>query len=156
MPSQRLPRRHFLLLLSLAIFANDCSGFGTGAPNAPAICETMLPKHDVPAQTTPSPFTVTLSETGLKGGDKMTIKLEAPEGEHLKGYLVLVKKAGGDTKKPFGRFNVTSNHTQALDCFGEQKSAVTHTKDFSSEERKGITLEWVAPNNEDLSDLEVV
>jgi hypothetical protein len=145
-----------LFLLSLVLFVNDCSGYGKGAPNAPIICETMLPKHNVEPQTTPSPYKITLSESKLTGGDTMTIKLEAPEGEYFKGYLVLVKKAGGDTKKPFGQFNVTSNYTQALDCFGEQRSAVTHTKDFSSEERKSITLDWVAPDDEEHNDLEVV
>lgn len=90
------------LLVSLATFGClmlSVKCYSDGAPTE--VCEDMLPKHGEPAQTGPSPYTLTLNRKSVKPGESITLTLAGKNSAKFKGFLV---QARDSTGSPVGSF----------------------------------------------------
>lgn len=134
-----------LLLSLIALYTQNVQGYSGGAD--PSVCDSMKPGHGADSQTSPSPYTVTMSKNAVQGYENVEITISSKNGNDIfKGFLVQVRKVGGDNKA-VGEFkDLEDDHTRTLDCFGRKKSAMTHK---SSDEKKSVTVHWEAPNDAD-------
>ncbi|VVC46036.1 Reeler domain [Cinara cedri] len=141
-----------ILLVSLATFgclilSVEC--YSDGAPTE--VCEDMLPKHGAPAQTGPSPYTLTLNRKSVKPGESVTLTLAAKDSGKFKGFLV---QARDSTGSPIGSFmplpaSKTNNEFKGkwklLSCpKGPANNTATHV---NSIEKSRVILTWIAPKN---------
>ncbi|XP_055364628.1 putative ferric-chelate reductase 1 [Betta splendens] len=123
----RLETPHFtameLLVLLLLCFSPVVWCYSTGLVTAS--CDSMVPQHGVPAQTTPAPYTVTVDRTILNLGDQVTVRLQATGSNAFEGFLLKAMQAGSQTA--VGSFSVSTTGAQLLACSQKPNSAVSHT-----------------------------
>ncbi|OCT85247.1 putative ferric-chelate reductase 1 [Xenopus laevis] len=104
-------------------------------------CSTMEPNHGTSAQTSPSPYSLNVSNTTYGDGENITVTLSNTSVvPPFEGFLIQARAVGGNT--PLGTFKVSDNVTQTLKC-GTANSAVSHT---SNNEKTLIQVTWTGPN----------
>lgn len=133
-----------LCLALVGVFATRVAGYQSGAPNSPEICEKLTPKHGVDPQTTASPYKLSLDKTQVKPGQEVKLTISGNDAI-FKGFLVQGRKIGADGPVgPVGKFVAVKNtgDSQPLNCADIVGSSITHT---NNNEKKTITLTWVAP-----------
>ena len=54
-------------VLFLSVFAHRGAGLSTGAPSA--ACDTLMPNHGVPPQSTPAPYSITMEGNTFMVGE---------------------------------------------------------------------------------------
>lgn len=81
-----------------------------GAPRES--CNDMIPQHGTPPQKGASPFVVQVSNTAVRAGEKIKIKIGG--STTFKGFLVQARDANG---QKIGTFTATqSNVSKAIQC----------------------------------------
>ncbi|OCT85248.1 hypothetical protein XELAEV_18023413mg [Xenopus laevis] len=126
-------------LIFFSIYFATISGYPSGQISAS--CNSMLPIHgNSVSQTTPSPYSITVSKNTFSTGDIITVTLQSSSGSSFKGFLLEAQTVGGD--QTIGYFTIRDGNTQALSCSAGAASAVSHT---SSTIKTSITTSWTAP-----------
>ncbi|PZC83325.1 putative defense protein Hdd11 [Helicoverpa armigera] len=129
---------YVVLAVSLVAAAN---AYSTGAPES--VCQDMVPKHPVPAQSSPSPYTITTSTKTVKAGAPMEVVIsgKAPSNT-IRGLLLQARQ--GD--KIVGKFTLKPNDpfAQLLNC-GEPGNAVTHKKHNEKFDKQTVAFTWTPP-----------
>ncbi|XP_052081484.1 putative defense protein 3 isoform X2 [Mytilus californianus] len=111
---------------------------GTSKGALPQSCNTMTPGHtSTAAQTSPAPYSVTVSKTKYTGGDTISVTLSKTAAKQFKGYLIQARNQDG-TKIP--GFNLIAN-SKYLKC-DSPNDAVTHTE---ATEKDSVTFQFTAP-----------
>lgn len=89
-------------------------GYSGGAPVE--VCDDMTPKHPVDPQKSSFPYTVTVSQSEVKAGEKVQITVKAAKEKSFKGFLLQVRN--GD--KAVGSFSIpdTDKYAKAINCHG--------------------------------------
>lgn len=104
-----------VVLLAVLMAAAASTAFKTGAPAG--ACSDMVPQHGVGAQTTPAPYTVTVTKRGALYDLKIAGKTAA---DTVKGFMVMVRQRGN----PVGQFVVAGSdnkHVHYVDCGGKAR-----------------------------------
>lgn len=73
-------------------------------------CESLSPKgqqHGNEAQTIQSPYTIEISSSTVKAGDKLTVTISGPETDSFKGFMVQARDSDGHK---VGKFIATDDH----------------------------------------------
>ncbi|XP_067291028.1 putative ferric-chelate reductase 1 [Pseudorasbora parva] len=121
-----------------------CVGIVQCYPNGQvsSSCGNLVPNHGVVAQTTPSPFIITVSKTTFKEGDEITVTLNAPNGDNFEGFLLQANQVG--LTDPTGTFSVADSRIQVIYCNTDANRAVSHTSAFKN---TSIQAKWKAPSS---------
>lgn len=136
-----------LLILIHVGTQHTIHAYGHGAPGR--ICGKMEPGHGEASLLSDLPFKITASTRFIKGGGKITIKVEStnPSRYTLAGVLFVMKKPG-DKFKAFGRFDPdpSKEHLKAIDCFDKEgtQSGITHSH---PNPKSMLVFQWYAPND---------
>ncbi|XP_040216118.1 putative ferric-chelate reductase 1 isoform X2 [Rana temporaria] len=126
-------------LIFLAWFSVGVDAYGNGLVTA--ACSSMMPQHGASAQTSSSPYILTLSKTTYSPGEKITATLTSSSGStQFKGFLIQARSASDTT--PWGSFQVTSD-AQTLTCTTAADS-VSHA---SSSRKTSLQVTWIAPTS---------
>lgn len=120
------------------------NSYSSGAD--PSVCDTMIPGHGGSSQNGAIPYSLALSNTAVSGYDTVDIILSGKETDSFVGFLIQVRKVGGDGKATGEFKEEATGNAGPLDCFERTKSAITHT---SKDVKKNVTVQWIAPNDED-------
>ncbi|CAH0388604.1 unnamed protein product [Bemisia tabaci] len=129
-----------VLLLWLCALVAVSFGYKTGAPASQ--CESMTPGHkDSKPQTSPNPYTVTVTKNKITPGEKISLRIRGlnDEKEILRGFLI----QGRHNNIPVGKFT-SSLSLKLLDCAGGKQNAATHS---SVANRTGVSMFWTAPTD---------
>ncbi|KAJ9600231.1 hypothetical protein L9F63_009478, partial [Diploptera punctata] len=126
-----------LCMLLLVSVPAQIYGFKTGAPES--VCEDMEPQHHSKPQTSPSPYSIKVSQNTIKAGETVTVTLEGNEnsGIQFKGFFVQARV--GNT--PIGKFD-EGTEIKLVDCGNSKGSAASHN---DNKDKSSITLKWTAP-----------
>ncbi|CAH1388792.1 unnamed protein product [Nezara viridula] len=130
---------YFSALLVTLLAAVAVRAFPTGVP--PSVCESMMPGHGVPPQTSPSPYDIIIEKTNLQRGQSTKITIKGQKDATFRGIFV---QARGDKDTPIGRFTVSDNDGKLLDCGEGEENAVSH---INASDKKEITVVWTAPKD---------
>lgn len=126
-------------LIFLAWFSVRVDAYANG--QVTDACSTMMPQHGASAQTSSSPYVLTLSKNTYSPGEKITVTLTSSSGSpQFEGFLIQARS--GNNTTPLGSFQVTSN-AQTLTCT-TAASAVSQT---SSSGKNSLQVTWVAPTS---------
>ncbi|XP_075214688.1 putative defense protein 2 [Lycorma delicatula] len=107
-------------------------------------CETLTPVHSHhQPQTSPSPYTITLSKTLVEPSDKIEIRITGKSGIQFKGFMVQARS--GD-KIINGRFERTNN-IGLIDCFDGKENTATNAVHPDRIDKDEVKLIWFAPTN---------
>ncbi|XP_012942585.1 putative ferric-chelate reductase 1 homolog [Aplysia californica] len=117
-------------------------GFSFGAPTG--TCWTMYPKHsNIPRQSSPSPFTVTLSPQKYSPGELITVTIAAPDRRNFTGFQIGAHRQTENTEEIVGQFtDYPGDKVTVFTCFGGFKNMATH---WNSKPTDSIALGWQAP-----------
>jgi len=131
----------FVGLLYSAQLGNSYSG---GAPDA--VCSTMIPGHSVSPQKGPSPYTIKLSSTNVKGGETVDVTL-GTSGPPFAGFFAIGTKANSELV-PVGSMKAggvqgDAQEIQPVPC--KTGKGITHK---NSEPKSSVTFTWEVPNEE--------
>lgn len=129
---------HVLCLTLIGVFATRVSGYAGGAPNSEAICQDLTPKHGVDAQSSASPYKLTLDKTEVKPGQEVKLTISG-NGVTFKGFLVQGRKVGSEgPSSPVGKFIAVQNagESQPLNCGNIVGSSITHTNNKEKTSKK--------------------
>ncbi|XP_077309185.1 putative ferric-chelate reductase 1 [Lithobates pipiens] len=133
------PEMQSFALIFLAWFSVGVDAYGNG--QVTAACSTMMPSHGASAQTSSSPYVLTLSKTTYSPGEKITVTLTSSSGStQFQGFLIQARSVSGTTS--WGSFQVTSD-AQTLTCT-TAADAVSHT---SNSRKTNLQVTWVAPTS---------
>ncbi|KAK3591241.1 hypothetical protein CHS0354_010609 [Potamilus streckersoni] len=129
-------RPWFFLLITFFVHVRVSLQFGSGAPGSK--CADMFPIHgNTLAQRDASPYTVKVSTTTYKAGDKISVTISG-RGD-FRGFLLVAKQ---NDETPVGSFESTDAGSQVISCtHGGQ--ALTHS---SKNLKSSMTTHWTAPN----------
>ncbi|XP_075142278.1 putative ferric-chelate reductase 1 [Leptodactylus fuscus] len=131
------------ILLTILLF--DCTnGYPDGLVEAS--CTTMEPRHGVNAQTSLSPYSLSLSNSTYIAGQQITVTLSGTP--QFTGFLIQARS--GSSTTPLGSFKVNGD-AQILNCT-TFASAASHT---SSDSKSSVQVTWVAPANSN-SDIRIM
>ncbi|XP_069823662.1 putative ferric-chelate reductase 1 [Dendropsophus ebraccatus] len=126
------------LLICLAGSFITVSGYSDGKVT-PA-CDTMMPSHQGNgAQTTTSPYSITVSRKNFSPGDVITVTITASGSNSFKGFLLQARAVGGNWMT--GTFTTSDSNAQLI-CGSQSNSAVSHR---NSNAKTSITASWTAP-----------
>ncbi|XP_075992059.1 reeler domain-containing lethal (2) 34Fc [Anticarsia gemmatalis] len=125
----------------LAIALVGANAYSSGAPES--VCQDMVPKHPVPPQKTPPPYTVTTSTKVVKAGTPMEVVVSGKAPENTIRGLLLQARAGD---KIVGKFTLAPNDPFAklLNC-GEPGNAITHKKHDEKYDKQSVAFTWTPP-----------
>ncbi|KAK6166008.1 hypothetical protein SNE40_022801 [Patella caerulea] len=113
------------------------NGYSTGAPKG--ACKNLMPNHEgAVAQTTTSPYSISVSSTTYKPGETITVTVK---GELFKG-LILQARSSSDDTTPIGTFTIPSTNTKTTKCTSDSD---TWTHSNSTNKREG-SANWTAPS----------
>lgn len=127
--------------------------FPSGPPFStdPNLCVTMFPSgHNAAAQTTPSPFVITVdTPTCYTSGLEVIVSVRATPGvnNELDGML-MEARLPSNTTQAFGTWSPMSWNSgsfRADNCFGKTANAISHKKEL--DDSKCESLKWRAPAN---------
>ncbi|XP_038127903.1 putative ferric-chelate reductase 1 [Cyprinodon tularosa] len=121
----------FLLLSAVPVVWCFSSGLVSDS------CVDMSPHHAGSPQTTASPFTVSVKQSGFRPGEDVTVSLQAPASRPFMGFLLAAREPGGQSG--VGSFVVDSDSARLLTCFQRPKAAVSHTSDST---KTNIQVKW--------------
>ncbi|XP_035688469.1 putative defense protein 3 isoform X2 [Branchiostoma floridae] len=130
------------VLLVLVGALSLCNAFPNGAPKA--ACVNMTPHHiyfnltRVQAQTTPSPYSVTVASNLYTAGGTVKVQIVGPQFE---GFLLQARHNGNTG--PVGSFSNPPTNTKAVTCTSGSDS-MTHANPNA---KQNITLTWTAPTD---------
>ena len=133
--------KEILILLTLVAYS---VGSPVGAPAA--ACLSMTPNHGVEAQTSESPYRLSVSETAVKGGEIIKVELLAQPENSFKGFLIQARTSGSEFQI-VGEFLEDEDEATPFnfrDCASGTHNAVTH---FSRDLKDKISFKWKAPEN---------
>ncbi|KAM9845019.1 putative ferric-chelate reductase 1 [Aulostomus maculatus] len=107
-------------------------------------CGSMKPHHDVPAQTSPSPYHLQTNTTKFRPGEHVQVILSGTS--YFEGFLLQARDATNlGSTSTVGTFTLTDPaRTQLLTCNHKQGSAVSHTSDAR---QTRVVVTWIAPHN---------
>ncbi|XP_063794828.1 putative ferric-chelate reductase 1 [Pseudophryne corroboree] len=109
----------------------------------------MMPEHGASAQTSTSPYILTLAKSTYSPGENIAVTLTSNSGAtQFKGFLIQARSGSDST--PVGSFKTSSTNVQTLTC-SSTASSVSHT---SSTAKTSIQVTWVAPNS-NLTDIQI-
>ncbi|XP_029931568.1 mucin-2-like [Myripristis murdjan] len=97
--------------------------------------------HTAPGQTTPSPFTVSVSQTTYEPGQTITVTLEGT-GQFI-GFLLEAHEEGENVA--VGRFILTSGDATLMTCNNKQDSAVRQS---NNQGKTSVSVIWTASSAE--------
>ncbi|XP_026738101.1 putative defense protein Hdd11 [Trichoplusia ni] len=129
-----------VVILAVALVGGS-HGYSSGAPTS--VCGDMVPKHPVPAQSSPPPYTITTSTKVVKAGTPMEVVISGKTPKDtIRGLLLQARQ--GD--KPVGTFTVAPNDpfAQLLNC-GQPGNAVTHKKHDEKFDKQTVAFTWTPP-----------
>ena len=135
-----------MLAMSLAAvvllsYIDVARGYGSGAPNQ--ACETMIPGHNVDAQSPPSPYSLTLPGDESYYGGKSNISVKIT-GSTFRGVLLQARTACC-SDYAYGSFTVSpSDNMKTTNCNGTNNTA-THS--FSAN-KEDIIVVWHPPQQD--------
>ncbi|KAK0047155.1 ferric-chelate reductase 1 [Biomphalaria pfeifferi] len=112
--------------------------YPNGAPSYLCDSDSLKPlgPHEVASSvSSPSPFSISLSQTSYKSGDTIQVTLS---GAPFKGFLIVARKAAGGTTN-IGKFTISTNHEKTM-C--TSFTGVTHA---SRDIKTSVTANWTAP-----------
>jgi Reeler domain len=133
----------FLFFLSLAV-SSTCSP--NGAPATQAICDSLTPGHGVDSQAGPSPFSLVISPTSVKGGETVKVEIQSSDSRTFRGFYIQART----TEEQFqviGEFledDSEENPFNFRSCGSGTNNAVTHA---SRVDKTSISFTWKAPQN---------
>ncbi|XP_077981364.1 putative ferric-chelate reductase 1 [Glandiceps talaboti] len=135
------------VLLLLVCSVPITLGYPSGPPQSS--CTSMFPGHGVAAQTSTSPYTVTVSQTNYATGDTINVTIQGSNGATFRGFILQARRADWamDQNEPIGTFqNVPSvDNAKLLTCENTDDS-FCHSSAYSpSGEHSAITIQWLAP-----------
>ncbi|XP_017576664.2 putative ferric-chelate reductase 1 isoform X2 [Pygocentrus nattereri] len=104
-------------------------------------CDSMVPKHGGQANTTASPYTLSVDSTAFKPGDHIRVTLSGRQ--QFEGFLIEARDAEDPEGPAVGSFTLTKPEiSQLLTCHSIQGSAVSHT---SAAKQTEVDVMWNAP-----------
>ncbi|XP_026777771.3 putative defense protein Hdd11 [Pangasianodon hypophthalmus] len=112
------------------------TGYETGAPAGR--CVDMTPGHNVPPQSSPSPYTIVVSNTTFSTNQAIKVRIQGP----VYAGLLLQARSGSNTEA-VGTWGVPPPNTQHLACSGRDQSAITHSNRNSK--NNDTTYTWNPP-----------
>ncbi|XP_072275317.1 defense protein l(2)34Fc-like [Pyxicephalus adspersus] len=128
------------VLLFLGCFSIRTDAYPDGLVTSS--CSTMMPNHGVPAQTSSSPYILSLAKTTYSPGEKITVTLTSSSGStKFRGFLIQAR-SGSDTT-PLGSFQVTTSNARTLTC-SQAADAVSQTL---NDGKTSLTMTWEAPTS---------
>ncbi|KAF2904323.1 hypothetical protein ILUMI_01851 [Ignelater luminosus] len=109
--------RAILISFTALLAITTVSGYSGGAPVE--VCDDMTPKHPVDPQKSSFPYTVTVSQSEVKAGEKVQITINGAKEKSFKGFLLEVRS--GD--KAVGSFSIpdTDKYAKGIDCHGTKQ-----------------------------------
>lgn len=134
-------------ILAISHIAPEVHAYQTGAPTV--ACDSLLPNHGVPPQSSPSPYKIVLERTQTYASAPLEITLTSKNGrDEFKGFLIQVRgdnPEGADAEfynKPLGEFenNTRLKDARVLPCNGVHNLAMTHK---GPEPKKSVTVKWI-------------
>ncbi|KAJ8729585.1 hypothetical protein PYW08_001166 [Mythimna loreyi] len=131
---------YVVLAVSLVAAAN---AYSTGAPES--VCQDMVPKHPVPKQSSPPPYTITTSTKSVKAGTPMEVVVTGKgPANTIRGILFQARDV--QTDKIVGTFTLKPSEKvlQLLNC-GEPGNAVTHKKHDEKYDSQTLAFTWTPP-----------
>ncbi|CAB3231258.1 unnamed protein product [Arctia plantaginis] len=127
----------------IAVSLACAHGYSSGAPES--VCQDMVPKHPVPPQSTPPPYTITTSTKTVKAGTPMEVVITGKKTTDKMRGLLLQAREG---TKIVGKFTLAPNDSfaQLLNC-GEPGNAVTHKKHDEKNDKQTVAFTWTPPKD---------
>ncbi|KAJ8726206.1 hypothetical protein PYW07_000904 [Mythimna separata] len=135
------------VVLAVALVA-AANAYSTGAPES--VCNDMIPKHPVPKQTSPPPYTIETSTKTVKAGTPMEVVVSGnTPANKIRGLLVEarnVKPKVPIVPEILGTWTLAPNEkvAQLLNC-GAPGNAVTHKKHDEKDDSQTLTFTWTPP-----------
>ncbi|KAM4640594.1 putative ferric-chelate reductase 1 [Discoglossus pictus] len=111
-------------------------------------CVSMSPNHGSTAQTSPAPYSLSVSKTSYTKGEKITVTLTNTSSLQMEGLMIQAR--AGNSATPVGYFEVSSATLQTLKCTTDG-STVSHS---SNTKKSNVQVTWVAPNS-NMSDIKI-
>lgn len=132
----------FLIALSLKVLYSNASP--NGAPQRDDVCSDMLPRHQVDAQSTQSPYELIASKNDIKGGERLKVTIKNSASFTFKGFQLQARSE--ERNEIVGEFyGITQSEPfNFRDCALKSHSSVTHA---NNNLKQNITFEWKAPYN---------
>ncbi|XP_076034442.1 putative ferric-chelate reductase 1 homolog [Oratosquilla oratoria] len=134
--------QHVLLVASLLLLTGmglwPTVAFSIGAPDT--ACDSMVPGHGSPPQSSDTPFFITADKTEVSSGDKVQVIMSSPNGDPFKGFLIQARDT--NTDKILGTFS--SKEYKFLTCGQGFNNAVTH---MNSQVEYDVKVNWEAPKD---------
>jgi Reeler domain len=131
------PRSMFKFLaifVAFCIFSSNANS--TGAPLI--ACNDLRPNHTPEGpQTSPSPFTITLSSTTVTAGNPVQVTIAGPG---FRGFMIQARNPGGQLIGVF----TASGSVQTLNCVPGFPNTATHVNNIV---RSSQLITWNSPVN---------
>ncbi|XP_045769699.1 putative defense protein Hdd11-like [Maniola jurtina] len=129
---------YFASILALVALAQ---GYGDGAP--PSACKDMIPRHPVPPQSTPAPYTITPSTKVVKAGTPMEVTISGNSAADTIRGIMLQARAGA---KIVGTFKVDPDDRLArlMKC-DVQGDTITHKRHDPKDDKQTVSFTWTPP-----------
>ncbi|OWF49188.1 putative defense protein [Mizuhopecten yessoensis] len=127
-----------------------CLGYGLGPPIG--ACVSMWPGHEVDAQSTDPPYTITVSKNTYTPGEQLTVFVNTtdlnPEIQFFEGLIIQARRAKCSHvhyQEAVGSFTLESGEDflGLLNCQGGVNSTVAHRAHDHIYNR---TFTWIAPS----------
>ncbi|XP_060719498.1 putative defense protein Hdd11 [Tachysurus vachellii] len=119
------------------VVLSPVTGYPTGAPVAR--CVDMTPGHNVPSQSSPSPYTIVISTTTFTTNQSIRVTIQGP------AYLGLLLQAQSTNTDAVGTWGTPPPNTQYLACSNNSQSAITHSNKISKNSE--TTYTWIPPDS---------
>ncbi|KAF7688456.1 putative defense protein Hdd11 [Silurus meridionalis] len=114
------------------------AGYTAGAPVGR--CGDMTPGHNVTSQTSPSPYTIKVSNTTFSTNQTIKVMIQGPV------YIGLLLQArSGSNPIAVGTWGTPPSNTQHLACSGNSQSAITHSN--INIKNNETTYTWIPPDS---------
>lgn len=134
------------IFLFVSLTAKLAMSSPSGAPATQAVCDSLTPGHEVDSQQGPSPFSLVISPTTVKGGDIIKVEIQSSDGRTFRGFYIQARTTEAEFQV-LGEFLEDENETTPFNfrsCGGRANNAVTH---FSRDDKSSIRFSWKAPQN---------
>lgn len=147
----KFPTFYLIALLFLKISSLNASP--GGAPQNDDVCLDMLPRHQAESQPHPAPFELSVSESNIKGGERLEITIRRTASDMFKGFLLQARTYNEFDESAFeivGEFFAIQDDQSAAfnfrNCASRSHNCVTHA---NNSDKEIASFEWKAPYNYD-------
>jgi len=132
-----------LFLTALVVFSVDyVTSFSSGVPPLRSVCLGMTPQHEkYTPQTSAAPYSITISNTTVNGGNNIEVILRSTGDAKFKGFYI---QGRDDKGNPVGSFEI-NKVAKAHSCGGIKRNAAHHAN--GKEEKTEARIVWEAPSN---------